>query len=135
MINFREKWRGYLWQGRFSSFPMEESWLLRAAAYVELNPVKAKMVTYAWNYPWSSVHAHLTGKDDFGVVDAGKLLNIVGDWKNYLLQAQSYSVDEFEMHERTGRPLGSERYIEMAESLLGRDLRKKKPGPKIKIDN
>ena len=38
MINFREKWRWYLWQGRFSSFPMEESWLLRAASYVELNP-------------------------------------------------------------------------------------------------
>ena len=36
MINFREKWRGYLWQGRFSSFPMEESWLLKAASYVEL---------------------------------------------------------------------------------------------------
>ena len=51
MINFREKWRGYLWQGRFSSCPMEESWLLKAAAYVELNPVKVKMVTYAWGYP------------------------------------------------------------------------------------
>jgi len=27
MINFREKWRGYLWQGRFSSFPMQKAWL------------------------------------------------------------------------------------------------------------
>jgi len=52
-----------------------------------------------------------------------------------LLEAQSNSVDEFEMHERTGRPLGSEGYTEMAESLLGRNLRKKKPGPKILNDN
>jgi len=25
MINFRKKWRGYLWQERFSSFPIKES--------------------------------------------------------------------------------------------------------------
>jgi putative transposase len=51
MVNFREKWRGYLWQGRFSSFAMEENWLLKAASYVELNPVKAGMARYAWEYP------------------------------------------------------------------------------------
>jgi len=39
MINIREGWKGYLWQGRFASFPMDEDWLLKAAAYVELNPV------------------------------------------------------------------------------------------------
>lgn len=135
MINFREKWRGYLWQGRFSSFPMEESWLLRAASYVELNPVKAGMVDYAWEYPWSSVHAHLSGKDELGLVNTGKLLNIIGDWKSYLLESQSHSNDEFAKHERTGRPLGSDSFIEMAESLLNRDLKKKKPGPKAKDNN
>ncbi len=98
---------------------------------MELNPVKAKMVRHAWDYPWSSVHAHLSGKDDFGLVESDKLLGIVGDWKSYLLETQSYSVEEFENHERTGRPLGSESFIEMAESLLSRDLKKKKPGPKI----
>ncbi len=28
MINFREKWRGYLWQGRFTSYPMDERYLM-----------------------------------------------------------------------------------------------------------
>ena len=55
MINFRENWRGYLWQGRFASFPMDEKYLLKAAAYVELNPVKAKMVSKPEDYRWSSV--------------------------------------------------------------------------------
>ncbi len=36
-INFREKWRGYLWQGRFASFVTDEPYLLAAARYVELN--------------------------------------------------------------------------------------------------
>ncbi len=39
-INFREKWRGYLWQGRFASFIMDEPYLLAAVRYVELNPVR-----------------------------------------------------------------------------------------------
>ena len=37
MINFREGWRGYLWQGRFSSFVMDERYLLTAVRYIELN--------------------------------------------------------------------------------------------------
>ena len=39
-INFREGWRGHLWQGRFASFVMDEDHLLTAARYVELNPVR-----------------------------------------------------------------------------------------------
>ena len=42
---------------------MDVSWLLRTAAYVELNPVKASLVNHAWDYRWSSVHAHLAGID------------------------------------------------------------------------
>ena len=42
MINFREGWRGHLWQGRFASFVLDEPYLLTAARYVELNPVRAR---------------------------------------------------------------------------------------------
>ena len=37
MINFREGWRGYLWQGRFSSFVMDERYLLTAVRYIKLS--------------------------------------------------------------------------------------------------
>ncbi len=130
MINLRESWKGYLWQGRFASYPMDKDWLLKAAAYIELNPVKAGMVKKAWDYRWSSVHAHLAGKDSQGIVLPEKLLSLAGDWKTYLKEAQANSEIEFEQHGRTGRPLGSERFIEKAERLLQRDLKKKKPGPK-----
>ncbi len=46
-INFREKWRGYLWQGRFASFVMDEAYLLAAARYIELNPLRAGLVASA----------------------------------------------------------------------------------------
>jgi len=130
MINFRENWRGYLWQGRFASFPMDKQYLLKAAAYVELNPVKARMAKKPEDYRWSSVHAHLAGTDPLGIVDAGKLLELCGDWKLYLKQSQKEPEGEIDRHTRTGRPLGNAVFIKKAEKLLNRDLQKKKPGPK-----
>ncbi len=134
MVNFRENWKGYLWQGRFASYPMDKSWVLRAAAYVELNPVKAGMVKNAWDYRWSSVHAHLSGVDPDGIIRPEKLLSLTGDWKAYLKAAQANQDNEFERHERTGRPLGDEKFIGKAERLLNRDLQRKKPGPKKLAD-
>ena len=133
MINFRNRWKGYLWQGRFASFPMDEHWLLKAAAYVELNPVKAGIVSNAWDYQWSSVHAHLSGKDSDGIILPDRLLAMTGDWRTYLQDAQYGVNDSLEQHERTGRPLGSEGFIEKAERLLERELKKKKPGPKLAV--
>jgi REP-associated tyrosine transposase len=75
---------------------MEESWLLRAASYVELNPVKARMVEHAWDYPWSSAHAHLSGKDNLDLIKTEKLLNLVGDRKSYLLESQHQRIEEKE---------------------------------------
>ena len=63
-VNFREGWRGHLWQGRFASYPMDETYLLCAARYIELNPVRAKLVGDAAEWRWSSAPAHLAGKDD-----------------------------------------------------------------------
>jgi len=119
MINFREKWRGYLWQGRFTSFPMQ----------------KAGLVKNAWDYQWSSVHAHLSGYDKNGLVEVNKVQAIFGDWKNYLLNAQGLPMEEIEAHNRIGRPLGNNRFLKEAGKITGRDLIKKKPGPKPKKTN
>jgi putative transposase len=72
-----------LWQGRFASFPLDEPDLRAAARYAERNPVKAGMVRAAWDYPWSSVHAHLSGRSD-GVVTVEPLLMRVDDWKAFI---------------------------------------------------
>jgi hypothetical protein len=63
-------------------------WLLQAAAYVELNPVKAGMVEAPWDYRWSRVPAHLSGKDKDGIVAAKRSLELVSNWKSYLTKAQ-----------------------------------------------
>ena len=43
---------------------MDEDHLLAAIRYVSLNPVRARLVTRAQDWPWSSVRAHLKGEDD-----------------------------------------------------------------------
>lgn len=129
-VNFREGWRGYLWQGRFASFPMDESYLLACSRYVELNPVRAKIVSRARDWPWSSARAHLTGCDD-GLATVRPLLELVPDWGEFLREKLSEEDREaIRAGERTGRPLGSERFVKRLERRLGRTLARQKPGPK-----
>jgi putative transposase len=130
MINFREKWKGHLWQGRFASFPMDETYLLGAARYVEMNPVAATIVADAASWPWSSARAHLNGADD-ELVKVKPLLELTGDWKLFLAgKTTEEELNEIRKHERTGRPLGTESFVERLELTLERVLKPAKPGPK-----
>ena len=129
-VNQRENWRGFLWQGRFSSAPMDQKHLLACARYVELNPVRAKLVERPEQWQWSSIHAHLAGKDD-GLVTSGPLLGLAEDWAGFL--GAGLAVEDhraIQGAERTGRPLGSKEFVAELEGKLGRTLQKEKPGPK-----
>ena len=129
-INSRRGWRGHLWQERFASFPMDEAYLLAAARYVELNPVRARLAAEPEAYPWSSAAAHLSGRDD-GLVKVGPLLALVDDWGEFLASGLSDEEGEaLRQHERTGRPLGSERFVTRLEKTLKRILRPQKRGRK-----
>ena len=129
-VNFREGWRGFLWQGRFASFPLEGDHLPAAARYVELNPVRAKLATGPEDWPWSSARAHLAGRDA-GALSVRPLLDRVGDWRTFLDGGLGEeALEALRRHERTGRPLGSTAFVERLESMLGRPLKKRKPGPK-----
>ncbi|MBI5616471.1 MAG: transposase [Gammaproteobacteria bacterium] len=129
-VNHREDWRGYLWQGRFASYPMDERHLLAAARYIELNPVRAGLCTSAEEWPWSSVHAHLAAQDD-RLIDAAALLALVPDWRSYLSEPVDDVMSKaLRRHSRTGRPLGSQCFVEALEGATGRRLTKQKSGPK-----
>jgi len=128
-INFREKWRGHLWQERFASFPMDEGHLIVAARYVEMNPVAAGIVASPEDYPWSSARAQLMGQDD-KLVKVEPLLSIVGNWRDFLSLSSEDEMTTFRKHERSGRPLGDESFVDNIEALLKRTLRPQKPGPK-----
>ncbi len=127
-INFRRGWRGHLWQGRFSSFLLDEQYLLAATRYIELNPVKAGLASRPEEYPWSSAKAHIEKRDD-EIVKVEPLLKMVGGWRKFL--KSKFTEEEYDLlqrHERTGRPLGSKGFIEHLERKLTRKLAPQKGG-------
>lgn len=62
-FNKRYKKVGHLWQGRFKSkVIVKDNYLIDCIHYVELNPVRAKIVNSAGEYRWSSCQERLLGK-------------------------------------------------------------------------
>lgn len=123
MINRREGWKGCLWQGRFSSFPMDDRHLYAATRYVLLNPVRAGLAGRATEWPYSSARAHLEGTSD-GLVNVAGLGSRVSDWANLLAEMPSWSErSRIRRHESSGVPLGDEEFLDEIEALTGRSLR------------
>jgi len=129
-LNRRQGSTGFLWQGRFASFPMDERYLVACARYIERNPVAAGLCSRPQHWRWSSARAHLDGRDD-SLVHTAPLLERVPDWAG-LIGADLAREEgaRIEAHLRTGRPLGDDRFLDMLESRTGKSLRPRKRGPK-----
>ncbi|MFH1640822.1 MAG: transposase [Candidatus Omnitrophota bacterium] len=133
MVNFREGWRGYLWEGRFKSCPLSESHLYAAIRYVERNPVRAGIVRDAWDYPWSSARAHAFKQKD-PLLEDNFVVSEISDWKAFLSQKDKQGdVNRLRAYANSGRPLGDDGFIAMLETATGRALHKQRPGPKAVI--
>lgn len=130
-INARHRWTGHLWQARFGSVAMDDDHLLAAIRYVSLNPVRARLVERAEDWPWSSVRAHLAGRDD-GVVTAARVLDRVGSFADFLGEAfdEEITFAPLRRSETTGRPIGSDDWIRRLECDHARPLAPRKRGPK-----
>ncbi|MCP4199040.1 MAG: transposase [Proteobacteria bacterium] len=56
---------GTLWEGRYKASLVEaEQYFLTCSRYIELNPVRARMVDYPAEYPWSSYRHNGLGMKD-----------------------------------------------------------------------
>jgi putative transposase len=110
-INERYGWQGFLWQGRFLSFPLDDRYLYRAIRYVDLNPVRAKLVEAAADYPWSSAPAHVRGKND--PLLSGNPLGLgEEEWAAYLAAGLTESETTlFREHANSGKPFGDENFL------------------------
>src|SRR4051812_20463821 len=122
-INARHRWTGHLWQGRFGAVGMDEGHLGHAMRYVSLNPVRARVVDRAEDWPWSSAQAHLAGKDD-ELVAVAPALERYGDFRAFLgvPAAEADAWRELRRSETSGRPLGSAAWVQQLETSTGRTL-------------
>src|SRR3989338_4122940 len=132
MVNFREKWRGYLWEGRFKSFIVDERYLYAAIRYVERNPVRARVVSRAEDYEWSSAKFRVTKKQNSLLSDF-YLLQEIKNWSEYLRDDdREGDLKLFRRHGESGKPLGDPTVLMKLAVKYGWDLMPKKPGPKSK---
>jgi putative transposase len=124
---------GHLWPGRFGPVVRDEAPLAHAVHDVSLNPVRARRVERAQDGPWSSVLAHLCGNDGERVRVA-PVPERYGDFAVFL-DRQEDMAEAFRalrQSETTGRPLGTDPWIEWLEKPIGRQLKPQKRGPKRK---
>lgn len=62
-VNRRHTRTGTLWEGRYHSCLVQwERYLMVCQRYVELNPVRACLVSEPSDYPWSSYHHNALGR-------------------------------------------------------------------------
>jgi putative transposase len=133
-MHVRTRQSGHLWQNRFYSCPLDDRHLPEALRYVELNPVRAGLTPQAWDWPWSSAAAHVSGADSGELLDLGWWREHYdpGRWRE-VLELGTVGADLCERlreSTRTGRPYGDPGFVETIESRLNRTLRPKPPGRK-----
>ncbi len=128
---------GTLWEGRFkSSLVASEGYLLACQRYIELNPVRAGMVSDPAEYPWSSYKCHA-----FGVTSAlhsphEQYLRLACGQSNRLslyrdlfrVAVEGSLLDDIRSAVNKGLALGNERFKQEIEVLYGRRLKPAKMG-------
>ena len=129
-LNARQASSGHVWQGRYYSCPMDEAHLWSALRYAERNPVRAGMVSDPLIYPWSSARVHAGGGGD-GLIEIAEWAArwTSAEWCEFLQATCAERENEaIRRSTHSGRPLGTEPFIEQLELALARPLKPRKRG-------
>jgi putative transposase len=136
-INGLYRRSGTLWEGRFkSSLVDSERYGLICYRYIELNPVRAKMVGHPGDYRWSSFAANALGQTDplltphpmwlaLGKTNRRRCNAYRELFMNDMLQSK---LEAIRYSNRKGLPLGSEAFKAQVEARLKIKLKTGKVG-------
>ena len=127
-INRAYKRSGSLWEGRYkSSVVQAETYLLMCMRYIELNPVRAGMVTDPSGYRWSSYRANGLGLPDARLTPHSLYLGLDVEPARrceayralFRPHLDADAAGDVREALRLGMPLGSERFAETICARLG----------------
>ena len=130
-INSSRQWNGHLWQGRFFSSILNERYLWFAVRYVELNPIRARIVDNAEDYPWSSAAAHCGKRKDNILALDFPPAGIIENWATWIRESERSEDEDIDILRRNtqkGLPCGNETFVAGLENRLDRLLRFRPPG-------
>jgi putative transposase len=135
---------GTLWEGRFkSSLVQSETYLLQCQRYIELNPVRADMVTDPAQYAWSSYQCHALGKVTKMNTPHEEYLAL-GDSDSkrhnayqalFRAHVDDELIKDIRLAVNKGLALGGERFKDEIEQLCNRRVRPAKMGrPRLRSE-
>lgn len=122
---------GTLWQGRYRScLVQDESYFLVCQRYIELNPVRARIVSEPGDYEWSSYRANAEGAKNTVITPHVSYLAISpfdderrAAYKDLFNQAISAdTMDEMRRATNGNRAIGSMAYMDDIGALVCRDI-------------
>lgn len=140
-INQAYKRTGTLWEGRFkSSLISKDEYLLACSRYIELNPVRAKMVEKPGDYPWSSYSFKAEGKIntlldyDPAYLGLGKTKEErqVNYRRMFLKNIPDEELTRIRSATQRGGAMGSKDFIDRIAQILGRSVVLRHRGRPIK---
>ncbi|MGH8154039.1 MAG: transposase [Rhodanobacteraceae bacterium] len=136
-INDRYRRTGTLWEGRYkASLVSDARHLLQCQRYIELNPVRAKMVSDPADYRWSSFHHHALGVPDPLITPHPAMLGLGRDprerrtsYRELVMQAiDPQETDAIRRHLQHQHIYGPDRFRRAIEAQLGRKVGPNKIG-------
>jgi putative transposase len=133
--NVAHRASGHLWQGRFYSCPLDPAHLWEALRYTELNPVRAGMVESAEQWQWSSAAVHCDTAEPDACLEMGPWRERWApiSWRAFLNLGQTEAeLTNLRQCTHTGRPFGTEEFVQSLEKATLRRLAPRKGGRPVK---
>ena len=136
-INRTYRRSGTLWEGRFRScLAQDQAYVLICQRYIELNPVRANMVSDPSDYPWSSYQSNAFGVSNPLItphLDYLALGASGGDRQRHYRHLFDAHLDEQAIADIRSATngnyvLGNRRFQDEIEKMLGRRVTQGKPG-------
>jgi putative transposase len=131
-INASHKRTGTLWEGRFKSSPVsKDNYLSACNRYIELNPVRAKIIKDPKDYKWSSYRLKTGQNDTYLLLDRDPLYIDMGkddaqrqaNYKKWIMESIPQGEWDFiRKAANKGTVFGNIQFKEKLEKLLGRRL-------------
>ena len=131
-FNHKYKRTGTLWEGRFKSCLVDSDiYLLVCYRYIELNPVRAKMIKQPGEYQWSSYRIN-TGLKKSGLITPHEIYLQLGNsdkartdaYKALFLEKLTYlQLDNIRAATSRGLVVGSDAFKDKIEQMIGQSVR------------
>jgi len=142
-INRTYRRSGTLWEGRFRScLAQDDHYVMTCYRYIEMNPVRAGMVSHPASYPWSGYHHNarghinslITAHNDYVSLGSSdeQRMRVYRDMLNVVVSQEE--LEQVRKATNGNYVLGDERFQQEIENALGRRVTPGKRGRPREVD-